>query len=74
MTEQFEIVALTDVDVAFIQPVNNEGDVLVRRALRHISDWIQVRYRKACLSLLHRQPHHVVKCIAFLCRQTVWFA
>ena len=33
MTEQFEIVALTDVDVAFIQPVNNEGDVLVRKSI-----------------------------------------
>ena len=33
MTEQFEIVALTDVDVAFVQPVNTEGDVLVRKSI-----------------------------------------
>lgn len=33
MTEQFEIVALTDVDVAFIQPSSQKGEVIVRKSI-----------------------------------------
>ena len=33
MTEQFEIVALTDVDVAYVQPTPNEGEVIVRKSI-----------------------------------------
>lgn len=33
MTEQFEIVALTDVDVAYVQPTPKEGEVMVRKSI-----------------------------------------
>lgn len=33
MTEQFEIVALTDVDVAYVQPTPKEGEVIVHKSI-----------------------------------------
>lgn len=33
MTEQFEIIALTDVDVAYVQPTPNAGEVIVRKSI-----------------------------------------
>ena len=33
MTEQFEIVALTDVDVSYVQPTPKEGEVIVHKSI-----------------------------------------
>mgnify|MGYP003378358697 CR=1 FL=1 len=67
MTEQFEIVALTDVDVAYVQPTPNEGEVIVRKSITAYKRLDNGKVQP----WLHR---HVPSCSVFLCRPTPWCA
>lgn len=74
MTEQFEIVALTDVDVAYVQPTPNEGEVIVRKSITAYKRLTPARYRRVCSNWQPWLHRHVPSCSVFLCRPTLWCA
>ena len=56
MTEQFEIVALTDVDVAYVQPTPNEGEVIVRKSITAYKRLDNGKVQEGCLLYTSPSP------------------
>lgn len=52
MTEQFEIVALTDVDAAYVQPAPREGEVIVHKSMTAYKDLTTGKVQEGLFELL----------------------
>lgn len=52
MTEQFEIVALTDVDAAYVQPAPREGEVIVHKSITAYKDLTTGKVQQGLFELL----------------------
>ena len=70
MTEQFEIVALTDVDVAYVQPTPKEGEVIVHKSITAYKRLDTGKVQEGLFELQRLRRRPAASCSGSLCRRT----